>query len=812
MRAPMRWLRAYCDPPVSTAEAGKRLNDAGIELERIDRVGVGALENFVVGRVLKAEQHPNADRLSVCVVDDGSGAERTIVCGAPNVAAGQTVALALPGAVMPDGTQLGEAKLRGVQSSGMILAEDEVGVGEDHEGIMVLAENGDLPPGTPLIEALQIQDEVLDLAIAPNRPDCLAVYGIARELHALTGAPLAPDPTDEDLELDIASAADGDLPELEIDPDICLRFTVRVFEDVKIGPSPLWLKARLTAAGQRPISNVVDITNYVMLLTGQPLHAFDLDKVAGGRLRVHRAEDGQVMRTLDGVERTLDSSMALISDSGGPTSIAGIMGGEVSEVSDSTTRVAMEAATWVGPNISRTQAKLALRTEASARFEKQLHPDLAIAAQRLAARLMVEIAGARMAPGTVDEYPRPAGPRVVRLRAARVERLLGMAVPEPEIEAILGRLGFRTAPVDGGFEVTVPYWRDGDVQREADLVEEVARIHGLDKLPRTLPARRQAVGRLTPAQRVRRRVEDALRDRGMSEVVAYSFTAPEKLADLRLGDVPVLHLANPMSEDQSVMRPLLLPGLLDAARQNTSHGRPRVALFESAHVYGVSDAPETVGAGSPGGRTAADERHHLGGVLTEATPGTWRSEPRPADFYAAKALVEALLGAVGLACIVEPGERPFLHPGRTAAVLAAGRELGWIGELHPSVARAWDLDGTVAAFELDADLIAELAPGPQPYRDVTSFPAVLQDIAVVVGEDVPAAEVERVVRSGAGALLDRVELFDVYRGEQVGEGRKSLALRLEFRSPERTLTDEDVGAARAAIEEALEEIGGALRA
>src|SRR3954469_7216250 len=403
MRAPMRWLRAYCDPPVSTEEIGRKLNDAGIELERIDRVGVGAVDNFVVGRVLKAERHPNADRLSVCVVDDGSGAERTIVCGAPNVAAGQTVALALPGAVMPDGTELGQAKLRGVQSSGMILAEDEVGVGEDHDGIMVLAENGGAMPGTPLIEALQIQDEVLDLAIAPNRPDCLAVYGIARELHALTDAPLAPDPTDEDAEPSVQAP----LPPVEIDPEICLRFTVRVFEEVTIGPSPLWLKARLTAAGQRPISNVVDITNYVMLLTGQPLHAFDLDKVRGGRLRVHRAEDGQTMRTLDGAERTLDSTMALISDDEGPASIAGIMGGEVSEVSDTTTRVAMEAATWVGPNISRTQAKLGLRTEASARFEKHLHPDLAIAAQRLAARLMVELAGARMVPGTVDEYPRP---------------------------------------------------------------------------------------------------------------------------------------------------------------------------------------------------------------------------------------------------------------------------------------------------------------------------------------------------------------------------------------------------------------------
>src|SRR4051812_22144416 len=808
MRAPMSWLRAYCDPPIGADEAGRKLNDAGIELDRIDRVGVGALDGFVVGRVLSAERHPNADRLSVCVVDDGSGTERTIVCGAPNVAAGQTVAVALPGAVMPDGTKLREAKLRGVKSSGMILAEDEVGVGEDHDGIMVLADGP--APGAPLIDTLQIADEVLDLSIAPNRPDCLSVYGIARELHALTGAPLAPDPTDDDVE---PTAAPQDLPQVEIDPEICRRFTVRVFEDVKIGPSPLWLKARLSAAGQRPISNVVDITNYVMLLTGQPLHAFDLDKVRGGRLRVHRAADGQKMRTLDGAERTLDSTMALISDAEGPTSLAGIMGGEVSEVSGTTTRVAMEAATWIGPIVTRTQQKLGLRTEASARFEKGLHPELAIAAQRLAARLMVELAGARMVPGTVDEYPQPAHPRVVSLRSARVERLLGMAIPDGDIEAILGRLGFAVERGDGVFQVTVPYWRDGDVQREADLVEEVARIHGLDKLPITLPARRRAIGRLTAAQRTRRRVEDALRDSGLSEVVAYSFTSPEALEQLRLADVPLLAIANPMSEEQSVMRPLLLPGLLDAACHNAARGTPRLGLFESAHVYRLSEPLDQVPAGSPGGATPAFERHHLAALITEAAPGTWRSEARGADFYAAKALAETTLASVGVEMWVEPGERPFLHPGRTATVLAGDeRKLGWIGELHPSVARAWDLDGTVAAFELDAELIAELAPGPAPYRDVTTFPALVQDIAVVVDNDVSAADVERSIRAGGGDLLDAVKLFDVYSGQQMGEGRKSLAFRLEFRSAERTLSDEDVAGARSSIEAALEEIGGALRA
>jgi phenylalanyl-tRNA synthetase beta chain len=808
MRVPLSWLREYCDPGLPAAEIGVRLNDSGTELERIERVGVGDPAAFVVARVLSAEQHPNADRLRVCEVDDGSGDPRTIVCGAPNVAAGQTVAVARPGAVMPDGTKLGEAKLRGVKSSGMILAEDEVGIGEDHAGIMVL-DNG-YEPGTPLDDVFPIYDEVLDLAISANRPDCLAVYGIAREVHALTDAPLEPDPTDADAE---PAGGEHSLA-VDIDPEICLRFTVRVFEDVTIGPSPLWLKARLMAAGQRPISNVVDITNYVMLLTGQPLHAFDLDRVRGGRLHVHRADEGQKLVTLDGVERVLDGGMALISDAEGPTSLAGIMGGQVSEVHDRTTRVAMEAATWVGPNVSRTMSRLGLRSEAGARFEKQLHPALAMAAQRLAARLMVDLCGARMVGETVDVYPAPAGPRTVELRLERVKRLLGAEIAVEEIEAILQRLGFGVQRASGGglLSAEVPYWRDGDVQREADLIEEVGRVHGLDRLPITLPARRHAVGRLTPWQRLRRRTEDALRDRGATEVVAYSFTSPEKVARLRL-DVPLLRIANPLSEDQSVMRPLLLPGLLDAARHNAARGRPALALFESAHVYGVAGAIDEAPAGSPGGATPAHERHHVGALMTQALPKTWRSPERPADFYAAKGLLEAVLASAGVEAGYEPGERPFLHPGRTATVLAGdGSELGWVGELHPAVAREWDLDSGAVGFEIDFDLLAELAPGPASYRDVTTFPPLVQDIAVVVADEVPAADVVAAVRAGAGQLLERVDLFDVYRGEQVGAGRKSLALRLEFRAADRTLTDEDVTAARAAIERSLEGLGARLRA
>jgi phenylalanyl-tRNA synthetase beta chain len=811
MRVPVAWLRAYCDPGLSAGEIAERLNTSGTEVERIDRVGVGDASSFVVGKVVDARQHPDADRLRVCKVDDGSGGEpRTIVCGAPNVESGQTVAVALPGAVMPNGEPLGEAKLRGVVSSGMILAEDEVGVGEDHGGIMVLPD--DLPAGAPLIEHLQIADEVLDLAVAPNRPDCLSVYGVAREVHATAGARLAEDPSARD-----ATPASDDVAEDHCavaieDPDICLRFTARVFEDVKIGPSPLWLKARLSAAGQRPISNVVDITNYVMLLTGQPLHAFDLDLVRGGQIVVRKAKPGERITTLDGVDRELDPEMAVVCDAEGPSGIAGIMGGQISEVSDATTRVLMEAATWVGPNIMRSESRLALRTEASNRFEKQLHPELAMAGQRLAARLMVELCGARMVRGTLDAYPRPAEPRVVQLRLERIERILGVAVPRDEVLGILARLGFRVVVASGAINVEVPYWRDGDVQREADLVEEVGRVYGLERIPRTLPARRKAVGGLTRAQRLRRSAEDALRHRGADEIVAYSFTSPEKLARLRLGDGPLLRLANPLSEEHSVMRPLLLPGLLDAARHNAAHGRPDVALFESAHVYLGGGELERAPDGSPRGAAPAEERHHLGALFTRAAPGGWRTRARGADFYSAKGMLEGVLATLAVTSRSEPAERPFLHPGRSASVLAGdGRELGWIGELHPLVAREWDLEGA-AAFEIDLDLALEIEPGEVPYRDVTTYPAVVQDIAVVAPEEVPAARIEAAVRAGGGELLDRVHVFDLYYGEQLGKGNRSLALRLEFRSPDRTLTDEDVAQLRQAIEARLGEIGGRLRA
>jgi phenylalanyl-tRNA synthetase beta chain len=807
MRVPLEWLLEHCDPGLPVAAVEERLTMTGTKVEAVHHHGVGAAERFVVGRVLEAGRHPDADRLSVCRVDVGDGEPSQIVCGAPNVAAGQTVAVARPGAVMPDGTTLGTAKLRGIDSAGMILAEDEVAIGTDHGGIMVL-ENG-TAPGTPLADVLPIATEVLELEVTPNRPDCLGVYGVARELHAATGAPLGPAPWADD------PGSLGEVAGVEVRvecPELNPRFTARAFEGVAIGPSPRWLKARLMAAGLRPIDNVVDVTNYVMLLTGQPLHAFDLDRVAGGRLTVRRARDGERVETLDGQARALDAGMVVIEDAEGPTSIAGVMGGARSEVHEGTTRVLIEVATWDGPTIHRTSQLLGLRSEASGRFEKGLAPEQALEAQAVASRLMVQLTGARLLPGTVDAGPfatDPPPPQVVHLRTARVAGLLGRAIaPERQAE-ILRALDFEVEPRDDGLDVTVPPFRRRDVSREVDLVEEVARIDGLEKLPATLPKRRGAVGRLSAEQRLRRRAVDALVGRGMFEVVGWSFTEPGLADRLRLPeDDPrraFVALENPMSEDHAVLRTTLLGSLLDAARRNHARGQGDLALLEAGTVY----------LARAGGELPHEHRA-LGGALTgRLQPPSWGTPaPPPAGFFAAKALLGAALEAVRAPWSVEPAAEPFLHPGRAARVLVGGEPVGWIGELHPLVAGAWDLDAQdCAAFEVDLDRALAHAVRVPQYADLTSFPALRQDLAVAVADDVPAAAVLATVRGAGGELLADARVFDLYRGEQVGEGRRSLALALTFRAPDRTLADEDVAPLRERIVAALrDDLGGELRA
>ena len=809
MRVPVGWLREYCDPDLDVNGIEERLTMTGTKVEAIHRHGVGTVEHFVVGRVLRVEPHPDADRLRVCQVDLGDDAEAgpsRIVCGAPNVAAGQTVAVARPGAVMPDGTTLKQAKLRGVLSEGMILAESELEIGTGGEGILVLDEGeappgAELAPGAPLADVLPIATEVLELEITPNRPDCLGVYGVARELHAATAAMLAAPPWEEDP----GSAGPLDGAEVTVEsPELCRRFTARVFENVTVGQSPLWLKARLMAAGQRPINNVVDITNYTMLLTGQPLHAFDLDRVAGGRLTIRRAREGEEVQTLDGQTRTLDSEMVLIEDADGPTSIAGLMGGVRSEVQANTGRVLLEVATWSGPNIHRSSWALGLRSEASSRFEKGLQPEQCAHAQAVATRLMIELCGARVLGGTIDEAWEPAPPTVLRLRESRVRAILGVPVAVGRQAEILEALDFRTEPAPDGLEVTVPALRRDDVTREVDLIEEVARIDGLDRLPATLPARRGAAGRLNHAQKVRRAAEDAMVGRGLHEIVGWSFADPALLDRLRLGaEDPmrrVVRLENPISEAQSMMRPTLLGSLLDAARHNVFRNGPDVAIFESGTVYRASqDGPP------------AEEHHALGVLMTGAlSPRSWRGASGEADFFAAKALLGALLSKLHVDWSVEDGAWPFLHPGRSAVVLTGAATLGFLGELHPLVADAWDLERT-AVFAIDLGMAAAASPPVVPFRSFPAVPSLRRDLAMTMPEEISAARALDGVRDAAGEMLEDVSVFDVYTGEQVGQGRRSLALSLTFRSSERTLTDEDIRPVRARIVAVLETMGGELR-
>jgi phenylalanyl-tRNA synthetase beta chain len=891
MKVPLEWLCEYCDPGLDVHGIEERLTMTGTKVEAIHHHGVSAPERFVVGRVLACERHPNADRLSVCQVDLGGVAPEgpaTIVCGAPNVAAGQTVAVACPGARMPDGMEIKRAKLRGVVSEGMICAERELAIGTGGEGIMVLddlLDDGRRPsatpptdqsaaphatgappaagtpaPGTPLAQVLPIATEVLELEVTPNRPDCLGVYGVARELHAATGAPLAPAPWSEDPGSagPLRAVSGGAVPlatggnwtpptpavaEVEVRcPDLCPRFTARVFENVTVGPSPPWLKARLSAAGQRPIDNVVDITNYVMLLTGQPLHAFDLDRVVGGRLVVRRAHAGEQVQTLDGQTRTLDGEMVVIEDGEGPTSIAGLMGGARSEVGEGTRRVLMEVANWHGPAIHRASWALGLRSEASARFEKGLAPEQCDHAQALAARLMVELCGATLVPGTVDVGEWERAPRRIRLREARVQAILGVSVPPARQREILAALDFQSEEVSDGLEVTVPPLRRADVTREADLIEEVARVDGLEKLPATLPRHRPA-GLLSPEQRLRRRAADALVGRGLYETVGWTFTSHEAVARLRLDEedprrAGAVALENPLSEEHALLRTTLLGSLLDSAARNVAREHSDLRIFEVGTVFswlpasrpsqgGVREAPAGAAGGSspsagdaprdPLRDTGVEEHCALGVLLSgRVTPPTWRApDPPRADLYAVQGVLEALAAAlrVPVECRAAAGRHPFLHPGRAAKVFVAGEPLGWLGELHPLVA-ARDLQGA-AVMELDLDrLVAAAVQGAEgrKYSDLISFPALRLDLAVALPRQVPAADVLEVVREAAGALLADVQVFDVYEGPQVGEGLRSLALALSFRAGERTLADEDVAPVRARIVAALSErLGGELR-
>ncbi|MEX2210322.1 MAG: phenylalanine--tRNA ligase subunit beta [Gaiellaceae bacterium] len=752
MRVPVSWLRDYVAVTVPTAELAKLLLTASCEVDRIETRGVadvdGNLGFFRVGLVLEAAKHPNADRLQLCAVDVGEGEPRQIVCGAWNFGAGATVAVALPGAVLPGGQRLEQAKLRGVVSDGMILSERELELGDDHSGILVLAEPW--APGTPLADVLPLGDEVLELETSHNRPDLLGIYGIAREVAALLDTELAPPPGSD-------PAGGGEEPvDVRVeDPAGCPRYVGRLFRDVRVGPSPPWLKARLAAAGMRPISNVVDVTNYVMLALGSPLHAFDHARLAEGRIVVRRASKGERIRTLDGDERELDPSDLMIADAARSVGIAGIMGGEESEIGPETTDVLLEAANFEPVGIMRSSERLRLRSEASNRWEKGIDPEAALQATRFATQLLVELAGARWT-GHTDVAAELPAPPVVRFRPERTEQVVGLPVAEDEQKRILGRLGFE---VDRKWNVRVPSWRAGDVTREIDLVEEVARFH-LEQAPFTLPERRDLAGRLTKAQRVRRTIQDTLAGFGYAEAYNWSL----------LPDDPTpgaLRLPEPITSEQAVLRTSLHDGLARSARRNVDAGNEEIALFELAHVY------------LPSGEQLPHERWHVGGIVE-------------GGFARAKGAVEGLYEALH----VEPEFEPAVAGARTAE--------GWIAEVQDE-----DLPGSWGAFELDVDALVPRVPDLIVYDDVITYPAVKQDLAFAVDEQVPAGALVEVAREAAGPELREMRVFDVYRGDQIAAGKKSLAFGVSFQSPERTLSDEDAAGLRARIVTALAERFGA---
>jgi phenylalanyl-tRNA synthetase beta chain len=749
---PLSWLRDYVDFDVTATELSQRLLFTSGEVGPIETRGVadtdGNLGLYRVGRVLEAGKHPNADRLQLCSVDVGEGEPRQIVCGAWNFSAGATVAVALPGAVLPDGRVLEQATLRGSVSDGMILSEQELELGDDHAGIIVLPDEWE--PGTPLSDALPLSDVVLELETTHNRPDLLGVFGIAREVSAILDTELAPPPgIDPD-------RADDEPVTIEIDDlDRCPRYVGRLFRDVTVGPSPYWLKARLVAAGMRPISNVVDITNYVMHALGSPLHAFDFDTLAGGQIGVRRATKAERLRTLDGQDRALEPEDLLITDGERPIAIAGIMGGEETEVSESTTSVLLEAANFEPVSIMRSSERLRLRSEASNRWEKGVDPEAALQASRFATELLVSLTGARWT-GHADVRADPRPPATIAYRPARADEVTGLEIAEAEQRRRLDRLGFE---VGDDWAVRVPTWRAGDVTREIDLVEEVVRFD-LERVPATQPLRSELNGRLTDAQRIRRRIQDTLVGFGFAEAYTWSLLPEDPVPG-------AIRLPEPLSSEQAVLRTALADGLIVAAARNVDAGNEDVALFELAHVY------------LPSGDELPDERWHVAGIVE-------------GGFSGAKGVVEGLYAALRVGASFE--RATYLRfPGHGART-----DEGWVLELADD-----RLPGAWGLFELDVEALVARVPELVVYEDVITYPALKQDLAFAVAESVTAAELVAAARAAAGPELREMQAFDVYRGEQAGEGRKSIAFRVSFQSAERTLSDEDAAALRERIVAAL---------
>ncbi len=797
MNVTLNWLKTYIDFDFSPDELAERLTMLGIEVESVKQLGVG-LEGVVVGKVTSIKPHPNADKLVLCQVDIGETDALQIVCGAPNVYEGMFAPVATIGTELPTGITIKRAKLRGEESHGMLCSEKELSISDDAAGLMELS--SDLSIGTPLTEALGLDDVVFELEITPNRPDCLSMIGVAREIRAETGDDLKP----PQIDLQEGEVNVNKLTSVTIDsPNLCPRYAARVIRGVKIGESPAWLKQRLESIGVGVINNIVDVTNFVLMEYGQPLHAFDYHKLAENRIVVRRAAEGEKITTLDEEERNLTPDMLVIADAEKPVALAGIMGGYDSEITETTCDVLLESANFQPSSVRATAKKLGINTEASYRFERGTDPEAVIPALDRAAQLIAELTGGTICKGIIDVYPGQREPLQIQLRAERVNFILGTALETTKIEQILSRLGFgieASQSEENVYQVTVPSFR-GDITREIDLIEEIARVYGYDNIPTTLPKGDIPIPAPDISAEVRQRIKHFLLGSGMMETVNYSFSHPNCFDKIGFApDNPLrqaLHLKNPLSPEMSILRTTLLPSLLDNAQHNHNHQIDSIALFEISTVFIKDEEPARVA-----------------GILAgEIGGGVYGNPYQPPDFFDIKGVVEGMLEVCGITDYTfRKTEDPTFHPGRNAEVLLENRRIGILGEAHPTVLESYELPYKAYLFELDLEALADAADFSKRFEPIPIYPSVLRDLAIVVDEDMQSDVPINIIYSTGGELVKSVRLFDVYVGDQVPEGKKSLAYTITYHSATETLTDKAVNDLHDKVVKRLnEELGAELR-
>ncbi|WP_020675854.1 phenylalanine--tRNA ligase subunit beta [Geopsychrobacter electrodiphilus] len=778
------WLREFVDFDFSPQDLAHRLTMAGLEVEGMTSIGEG-LDTVVVARLEQVERHPDADRLTVCQVNNGDEFVQ-VVCGATNHKAGDYIALAQPGSTLPGDFKIKKSKIRGQESMGMLCSEKELGLSNESAGIMILDSN--LALGTPIFEALGLKDTAFEIGLTPNRPDCLSVVGIAREVAAMCSRPLRlPVSEVKAFGDDITTSASVELA----DPQGCPRYAARFVRNVKIGASPDWMVKRLESVGMRSINNVVDITNYVMLELGHPMHAFDYRYLDGGKIVVKRADEGELFTTLDGTEHTLTAEDLMICDGSRSVAMAGVMGGLNSEVKDDTTCVLLEAAYFNPISIRRTSKRHGLHTESSHRFERGADIDMIPVALDRAASLIAVLAGGEIAAGLIDAYPAPLPKVTINLTADKSERLLGTRIELVKIMSLLEGIGLTVAPgtvvPDGSIDVSVPSFRP-DLERDVDLIEEVARLFGYDNIPPTMPV--ASLG--AQLSKIELKQESKLRNLmagwGFSEIINYSFIAVDTAArlrlvepDPRLGPVKIM---NPLTEDQAVMRTTLVPSMLETLSRNLAYRSNDLHMYELRPVFFTAE----------GTRGSRQELHLTAAITGRNAPVGWASSIRPVDFYDLKGVLEKILMTLGVKDFTFSSERsePYLHPGKSALVKSGKIVLGSIGELHPLVQKDFNLDQTVFIFDLNLDLLFNQTIKQVVFDFPSKFPAVDRDSALLLAADIEAEQVLNVARRHLGKYGQSVVIFDVYTGKGIPEGKKSLALRVRYGSAEKTLTEEDV--------------------